>query len=155
MPALKSRVPELYYGTLKAGRDHLSDVLDAAQEGLMVRMGRGRSRRDLRAGSVSVIKTAVLQEILEKIIADSVESVYNDEDRLYTVAVKGLPLAAEAETLSDAVDELVDDIRHYSDDWVARLRFAANHEGNVPLVYLAQSMSDDELHDWLVTRAGG
>jgi hypothetical protein len=145
----------LSYATLKDSRDHLSDVLDAAQSGLMVCVRRGRSHRDIRAGSVSVVKTAVLQELLEKLVADSVESVYNDDDQLYTVAIRGLPLAAEGETLSDAVDELVDDIRDYEDDWVARLRFATNHDGNFPLVYLAQSMSDDELHAWLMNWAGG
>jgi hypothetical protein len=156
MPALKNAdaPPALHYDTLKDSRDHLSDVLDAAQEGLMVRLRRGRSRRDERAGSVSVIKTAVLQELLEKLVADSIESVYNDEDALYTVAVRGLPLAAEGEILTDAVDDLIDGIREYCDRWVTRLRFAPNHEGNVPLVYLAQSLSDDELHSWLMNRAG-
>jgi hypothetical protein len=155
MPAVKDHVHELYYGTLKDGRQHLSDVLDAAQDGLMVRLRRGRSNRDERAGSVSVVKTTVLQDILEKLVAASIEAVYNDDDRLHTVAVRGLPLAAEGESLSDAVDELVDDIRDYCDDWVTRLRFAPNHAGNVPLVYLAQSMSDDELHEWLMQQASG
>jgi len=92
-----------------------------------------------------VVKTEVLLEILEKLVAESIESVYNEDDQLHTVAVAGLPLAAEGERLSDAVDELVEDIRVYCNDWVARLRFAPNHAGNIPLVYLAQSMSDDEL----------
>lgn len=147
--------PTLHYSTLKDSRDHLSEVVDTAQDGLMVSMSRGRSKRDARAGSVSVIKTAVLRDILEKLVADSVESEYNENDQLHTVAIKGLPLAAEGETLSDAVDELVDDIRIYEEDWIARLRFAPNHEGNVALVYLTQSMSNDDLHDWLMNRAGG
>jgi hypothetical protein len=158
MPAVKDRQDEpltLSYATLKDSRDHLSEVLDAAQEGLMVCMRRGRSHRDVRAGSVSVVKTSVLQEILEKLVADSVESVYNENDQLHTVAIKGLPVAAEGKSLSEAVDELVDEIRDYEIDWIARLRFAPNHEGNLPVVYLAQSMSDDELHAWLMNRAGG
>jgi hypothetical protein len=156
MPALKSGVnPPLHYDTFKDSRDHLAEVLDAAQDGLMVSLRRGRSRRDIRAGSVAVVKTAVLQDLLEKIVADSIEASYNADDQLHTVAVRGLPLAAEGESLSDAFDDLVDEIRDYCDDWVDRLRFAANHEGNIPLVYLAQTMSDDELHAWLVKQAGG
>jgi Antitoxin of toxin-antitoxin, RelE / RelB, TA system len=158
MPAVRGRQDHeltLSYATLKESRDHLAEVLDVAQSGLMVSLSRGHSHRHARSGSVSVIKTTVLQEILEKLVADSVESVYNADDQLHTVAIKGLPLAAEAETLSDAVDELVDDIRDYKSDWIDRLRFASNHAGNLPLVFLAQSMSDDELHAWLMKRAGG
>jgi Antitoxin of toxin-antitoxin, RelE / RelB, TA system len=155
MPAVRDRQHQeltLSYATLKDSRDHLSEVLDTAHEGLMVSIFRGRSHREARAGSVSVIKTAVLQEILEKLVADSVEWVYNDGDQLHTVAIRGLPLAAEAEDLPEAVRELVEDIRDYEHDWITRLRFAPNHEGNFPLVYLAQSMTDDELYFWLRTQ---
>lgn len=156
MPALKSGVRHpLHYDTLKDGRDNLSAVLDAAQDGLLVSLSRGRSRREISAGSVAVVKTAVLQDLLEKIVADSIEATYNADDELHTVAVRGLPLAAEGQSLSDALDDLVDEIRDYCDDWVDRLRYALNHEGNIPLVYLAQTMSDDELHAWLMTQAGG
>jgi hypothetical protein len=155
MPAVKSRAHSLQYDTFKDSRDHLAEVLDAAQEGLLVSLRRGRSHRQVRAGSVAVVKTSVLQELLERVVADSVEAVYNSEDDLYTVAIRGLPLAAEGESLSDALDDLVDEVRDYCDDWVSRLRFAPNHEGNIPIVYLAQTMTDDELHDWLTMQAGG
>jgi hypothetical protein len=155
MPAVKSeeRHP-LQYDTFKESRDHLADVLDAAQDGLLVSLRRGRSHRAIRAGSVAVVKTTVLRDLLEKIVADSVEAVYNADDNLHTVAVRESPLAAEGESLSDAFDDLIDEIRDYCEDWVSRLRFAPNHVGNIPLVYLAQMMSDDELHSWLMTLAG-
>lgn len=148
-------VPTLCYPTLQESRNHLTDVLDAAHEGLMVRIQRGRSRREAREGSVSVVKTAVLQRLLERLVADQIEIEYDAADRLYTVAVRGLPLAAEAEELSEAIDQLIEEIRVYHDDWVSRLRHAPNHEGNVPLVWLAQSMTDDDLHHWLTSRLGG
>jgi Antitoxin of toxin-antitoxin, RelE / RelB, TA system len=153
--AIADGMPTLCYPTLQEGRSHLSEVLDAAQDGLMVSMQRGRSRRDAREGPVSVVKTSVLQGILEQIVAERVEAHYNEADRLYTVAINGLPLAAEGEQLSDAVDELVEDIRFYHDDWVSSLRHAPNHEGNVPLIWLTQSMQDEELRDWLMLRVGG
>ena len=148
-------VPTLCYPTLQESRSHLTDVLDAAHEGLMVSIQRGRSRRDAREGSVAVVKTAVLQRLLERLVAEQIEAEYNEADGLYTVAIRGLPLAAEGEQLSDAIEELVEEIRVYHDDWVSRLRHAPNHEGNVPLVWLAQSMPDDDLRDWLMTRIGG
>lgn len=156
MPAVRNESSRLLqYDTFKQSRDHLADVIDTAQEGLLVSLRRGRSNREIRAGSVAVVKTAVLQELLEKIVADSIESVYNAEDGLHTVAVRGLPLAAEGESLSDALDDLVGEIRDYCDDWIYRLRFAPNHEGNIPIVYLAQTMSDEELRLWLMIQAGG
>jgi hypothetical protein len=156
MPAVKSGVRHpLQYDTFKESRDHLSEVLDAAQDGLLVSLRRGRSHREVRAGSVAVVKTSVLRDLLERVAADSVEVAYNADDDLHTVGLSGLPLAAEGETLSDAFDDLVDEIREYCEDWVSRLRFAPNHEGNIPIVYLAQTMSDDELHGWLMMRAGG
>ena len=148
-------IPTLCYSTLQESRNHLTDVLDAAHEGLMVSIQRGRSRREAREGSVSVVKTAVLQSLLERLVADQIEVEYDEADRLYTVAVRGLPLAAEAEELSEAIDELIEEIRVYHDDWVSRLRHAPNHEGNVPLVWLAQSMNDEDLRQWLMTRVGG
>ncbi|WP_078293119.1 hypothetical protein [Mycobacterium sp. D16R24] len=155
MPAVKSGPHQpLQYDTLKDSRAHLSDVIDTAQDGLLVSLRRGRSNRDLRAGSVAVVKTTVLRDLLERIVADSVEVDYNSGEGLYTAALRGLPLAAEGESLSDVFDDLVDEIRDYAEDWVSRLRFAPNHEGNVPIVYLAQTMSDDELHGWLMTQAG-
>lgn len=154
MPAVKSGVQRaLRYETLQASRANLSSVIDTAQEGLMVSLQRGGSDREIRAGSVAVVKTAVLRDLLEKLVADSVEVEHNPEEGLYTAGLRGLPLAAEAESLSDVFNELVDEIRDYADDWVNRLRFAPNHEGNVPIVYLAQTMSDDELHGWLMTQA--
>lgn len=66
-----------------------------------------------------------------------------------------MPLPAEGETLSEAFDDLVDEIIDYNEEWVERLRFSPNHEGNVPLVYLAQTMpGDDDLHAWLMAQAG-
>lgn len=145
--------PILHYDTLTESREHLPEVIDAAQGGLMVCMRRGRSRKHAQDGPVSVVKTAVLRNILETLVA--VDSEYEPSDGLYTVAVTGYPLATEGESWSAAVGELVDDIRVYCDDWVSRLRHAPNHEGNVPLVYMAQAMTDAELHEWLMKRVGG
>lgn len=155
MPAVKDGTPALKYETFQDSRQHLSDVFDAAQEGLLVSMSRGRSNRDRRQGPVGILKITVLRDLLERVLAGWIEVSYNDEDRLHTVGVKGLPLAAEGETLSEAFDDLVDEIRDYNEQWVERLRFAPNHEGNLPLVYLAQTMpEDDDLHAWLMAQAG-
>ena len=144
--------PTLSYETLAESRSHLPAILDAAQDGLMVTLARGRSRRHAADGTVSVVKTDVLLGLLERIVADSIEADFNADDELHTVGIRGLPLATEAEQLGDAVAELVGDIRDYCDDWVERLRFVSNHAGNVPLVYLAQSMDDDDLQNWIVTQ---
>lgn len=156
MPATKEASARqlLRYDTFKDSRAHLADVIDTAQDGLLVHLHRGGSNRERRAGSVAVMKTTVLRDILEHLVADAVVVEHDSDEQLYTVAIDGLPLAAEGESISDAFAELVDDIRDYCDDWVDRLRFAPNHAGNLPVVFLAQTMSDDELHEWLKKQAG-
>lgn len=144
--------PVLEYNTMAESRTHLPELVDTAQSGLMVSVRRGRSKRDEREGRVAVVKTSILQGILKRVVADQIEAAYNEADELYTASVVGLPLAAEGMSPADAVYELVADIRIYGEDWVEYLRHAPNHADNAAIVYLAQSMSDEELSEWLLAQ---
>jgi hypothetical protein len=59
------------------------------------------------------------------------------------------PIAADGDDAADAIDELIDAMREYAEDWSARLRLAPNHEHNWGLVQLIDHSSDDELRAWI------
>jgi hypothetical protein len=48
------------------------------------------------------------------------------------------------------VDEMIDAVREYAEDWQDRLRTAGNHENSWGLVQLASLSDDDQLREWLV-----
>jgi hypothetical protein len=48
----------------------------------------------------------------------------------WSVFLSGLPIAADGTTFDAAVDEMVQALREYAEDWQARLRSAPNHRNN-------------------------
>ena len=62
----------------------------------------------------------------------------------------GLPLLAEGDSVSDAVDDAVAVLREYAEDWVDHLGSAPNHADNWGLVQLVSLSSDEQLREWLV-----
>ena len=80
--------------------------------------------------------------------AGRVELVPDGESWMAVVADS--PVAAEGDDAADAIDELIDALREYAEDWSARLRLASNHEQNWGLVQLVDHSSDDELRVWML-----
>jgi predicted RNase H-like HicB family nuclease len=71
----------------------------------------------------------------------------------WSVFLPGLPLAADGATFDEAIEEMVQALREYAEDWQDRLRTAPNHEDNWGLVQLIALSDDVELRDWLVGAA--
>jgi predicted RNase H-like HicB family nuclease len=67
----------------------------------------------------------------------------------WSVFIPGLPLAADGNTLDEAITDMVETLREYSDDWQDRLLNAPNHRENWGLVQLIELSTDDELRAWL------
>jgi predicted RNase H-like HicB family nuclease len=67
----------------------------------------------------------------------------------WSVFIPGLPIAADGSTVDEAVDEMIDALRQYSDDWQDHLLDAPNHRGNWGLVQLIALSDDSQLRDWL------
>jgi hypothetical protein len=65
----------------------------------------------------------------------------------------GLPLAADGATFDEAIEEMVQALREYAEDWQDRLGTAPDHEENQGLVQLIALSDDAELRDWLVGAA--
>ncbi|MEI6622206.1 MAG: prevent-host-death protein [Actinomycetes bacterium] len=130
----------VHYSTLRAGREHLTDVLDAAAEGRPASVSRGKRTfatvdADRLAAYLRLVRPARAEVLAE-----------NDG---WSVFIPGLPIAADGATLDEALDETVLALRDYADAWSERLRLVPNHADNWDLAHVVEFSSDDQLKVWL------
>lgn len=129
-----------HYPTLRSGRDHLKDVLDAAAEGRPASVTRDHTR-------VAAVDAERLAYFLRRMSPANAELVAENDG--WSIFLPGLPIAADGATLDEALDEAVLALRDYAEAWSERLRLAPNHEGNWGLVQIVEFSSDDRLKAWL------
>jgi predicted RNase H-like HicB family nuclease len=72
------------------------------------------------------------------------------EDGGWSVFLPGVPIAADAATFDEAIDEMIIALREYADDWQGRLLDAPNHRNNWALVQVVELSGDEQLREWLV-----
>ena len=70
----------------------------------------------------------------------------------WSVLLPGSPIAADGADLEGAVEEFIEALREYSEDWENRLRLVANHEHLWSLVLFVAMSSDAELASWVYGR---
>ncbi|MCE7080840.1 prevent-host-death protein [Streptomyces sp. ST2-7A] len=131
----------VHYESYTRARAHLKDLLDAADEGRVATI-----RRD--SGHAAVVDAERLRHYLMTVCPSRAEVVA--EAGGWSVFLPGLPLAADGATFDGAIEEMVEVLREYAEDWQERLRTAPNHEGNWGLVQLIGLSDDDSLRAWLV-----
>ncbi len=129
-----------HFPTLRSGRDHLKDVLDAAVEGRPASVTRERTR-------VAAVDADRLVHLLTQVRPASAELVAENDG--WSIFLHGLPIAADGATLDEALDEAVLALRDYAEAWTERLRLAPNHQDNWALVQIIEFSSDDQLRAWL------
>ena len=122
-------------------RAHFKDLLDAAEEGRLATV-----RRD--NGSAAVIDAARLRSLLLRTLSARAEVV--NEAGGWSAFLHGVPVSADGATFDEALDELVDALRAYADDWEDHLRAASNHREQWALVQLVRLCDDDQLRGWLI-----
>ena len=133
-------MPAVQYNRFTDARTHLKELLDAAEQGrpaAVIRQDR----------STVLVDRSRFIRYLMALNAGRVELVPDGDAWLAVVADS--PIGAEGDDAADAIDELIDAMREYAEDWSARLRLAANHEQNWGLVQLVDHSSDDELRAWI------
>ncbi|MGH3395904.1 MAG: prevent-host-death protein [Streptosporangiaceae bacterium] len=135
-------MPAVHYDSYTDARAHLKEVLDAAESGQLATV-----RRD--ASLAAVIDADRLQHFLATCLAPSAQVVHEGEGIGWSAFVPGLPVAADGATFEEAIDELVDAIREYAQDWRDRLQHAPNHSENWGIVQLVGLSDDDQLRAWL------
>jgi predicted RNase H-like HicB family nuclease len=129
-----------HYDSYTEARAHLKDLLDAAERGRVATV-----RRD--ANRTAVVEAERLRSVLASLLPSKAQVVA--EAGGWSVFIPGLPVAADGDTYAEAVDEMIDALREYADDWQDHLLDAPNHVQNWGLVQLISLSDDDQLRDWL------
>lgn len=120
----------VHYDSYTEARAHLKDLLDAAEKGRVATV-----RRDLATTAVVDVKR--LRHFLASIVPSRAQVV--PESGGWSVFVPGLPVAADGASFDEAVDEMIDALREYAQDWQDHLLDASNHRDNWGLVQLISS----------------
>lgn len=130
----------LHYDSYSDARTHLKDLLDAA--------GRGRLATVRRDTATAVVLDATrLRALLAA--TPSRTQVLAEADG-WSAFIPGLPVAADGATFDEAIDELVDALREYAEDWQERFLDVVNHRDNWAVVALVGLSDDEQLRGWLV-----
>ena len=70
-------------------------------------------------------------------------------DGHWSISFAGLPIAEVGDTLPDAIEDTIEALREYAEDWIDYLHRAPNHQNNSDLVQLLSQSSDEQLQGWL------
>lgn len=122
-------------------RAHLKDLLDAAARGRVATVRRDSDR-------AAVVDVERLRHFLVSVCPSGAQVV--PEGGGWSVFIPGLPVATDGATFDEAIQEMVDALREYAEDWQERLLDAPNHKANWGLVQLICLCDDKQLRDWLV-----
>lgn len=128
------------YGFTQA-RQSLKEILDSSERG-----GLSTISRPDRAPA-AVVNGDSLRHYLALTLAPNVQVV--SEDGVWAVFMPGQPFASEATELGEALEDFVDALRDYAEDWEDHLHAAPNHRENWALVQLVDLSTDEQLTTWL------
>jgi GTPase len=126
-------------------RKNFRCVLDAAHEGVVTTVTRDKER--------FVVLTAETRGAeLRRLLPSRAEVVH--EGGGWAAFIPGVPAHGDADGFDKAIDDLIDALRDYAEDWNERLHAAPNHVQHRSLVELVELSDDDQLREWLVGRTG-
>jgi Antitoxin of toxin-antitoxin, RelE / RelB, TA system len=130
-----------HYGSMGEARAHLKELLNAAESGRPATLNREGRR-------TAVVDADRLRDILA--VSRPSGAVMAHEAGGWSIVLPGLPIAADGATVDQALDEMVEAMREYADDWTERLLTAPNHARNWDLVQFIELSDDEQLRSWLV-----
>lgn len=131
-----------HFTTVAQGRQHLRELLDAAEQGLPNSLQRNNL-------SAVVVDADRLRSILATARPAHAEAVPEQDG--WSIMLPVLPLAADGDTFDAALDDLAEALRDYAADWVDHLRNTPNHRANWDLVQLIDLSTDAQLKEWITT----
>ncbi|WP_255308252.1 prevent-host-death protein [Streptomyces marincola] len=100
------------------------------------------------SGRAAVVDVERLRHYLSLACPAGVQAVAEADG--WSILIRGLPVSADGATSDEAVDETVDTLCEYAEDWQDRLRVARHHRDNWGLVQLIGLSDDTQLAEWLV-----
>ncbi len=121
-------------------RAHLKELLDAAERGQLATVRRNST-------TTAVVDVERLRHFLTALVPSRAQVVPEAEG--WSIFVPGVPVAADGATFSEAIDEMVQALREYADDWQDHLLNAPNHAQHWGLVQMIGLSSDEQLRGWL------
>jgi Antitoxin of toxin-antitoxin, RelE / RelB, TA system len=131
----------VHYNSFSHARSNFKDLLDAAEQGRVATVRR-------ESATSAVVDADRMRHFLTSVIPSRAQVVPEADG--WSVIIPGLPVAADAESFSEAIAEMVLALREYAEDWQDHLRDAPNHRDNWGLVQLIVLSNDDNLRSWLV-----
>jgi predicted RNase H-like HicB family nuclease len=134
-------MPAVHYDSYTEARNNLKNLLDAAENGQVATVRR-------ESATTAVLDAARLRYFLASVVPSRAQVVQEGDG--WSVFIPGLPVTADGATFDEAVDEMVEALREYAQDWQDRLLRAPNHRENWGLVQLISLSDDDQLREWLV-----
>jgi predicted RNase H-like HicB family nuclease len=132
---------QVEYRSAREAREHFKDILDAADDGRPATVTRDARR-------VAAVDADRLVHFLARVHPSGAEAVAENDG--WSLFIPGLPVAADGATLDEAVEEMIDALRDYAEEWADHLRLAPNHAENWGLVQIVALSSDQQLRDWLL-----
>ena len=135
----------VHFDSYSEARGHLKDLLDAAEHGRVATVRRHSAR-------TAMVDVERLRSYLSAVAPWQVQVVAEADG--FSLFVPGVPVAADAATVDEAVMEMVDSLREYAEDWQDRLADSPNHESNWGLVQLVGLSDDEQLRSWIVGERG-
>ena len=134
-------MPAVHYDSYTDARNNLKSLLDAAENGQVATVRR-------ESATTAVLDAARLRYFLASVVPSRAQVI--QEAGGWSVFIPGLPVAADGATFDEALDEMVEALREYAQDWQDRLLHAPNHRENWGLVQLISLSDDDQLREWIV-----
>jgi hypothetical protein len=132
-----------HFDSYSTARAHFKDLLDAARRGRVATVQR-------ETGRAAVVDAERLRISLVGVLPPPQVVA---EDGGWSVFLPGVPVAADAATFDEAIEEMIVALREYADDWQERLLDAPNHRSNWALVQVIELSDDAQLREWLVGTA--
>jgi predicted RNase H-like HicB family nuclease len=132
-----------HFDSFTSARTNLRSVLDAAHEGVITTVVRENER-------FVVVAADSLRRELSQLLPSRTAVVA--EGGGWSAILPGVPVHGDAETFDEAIDDLIDALREYAEDWNVRLHRAPNHQQQRSIVELVELSDDAQLRDWLLSR---
>jgi len=137
-------MPAVHYDTYTEARNNLKNLLDAAESGQVATVRR-------ESATTAMLDAGRLRYFLSSVVPSRAQVVQEGDG--WSVFIPGLPVAADGTTFDEALNEMVEALREYAQDWQERLLRAPNHRENWGLVQLISLSDDEQLREWLAGSA--
>lgn len=130
-----------HFASFTQARAQLRLVLDSASAGRVTTVRRDKQR-------LAVVDAEQLAARLMRLRPS--RAVVVAEGGGWAALLPGLPVAGDGPTFDESIDDLIDALREYAEDWNDRLLEAPNHRNNWDVVEIVELATDEELRSWIL-----